>query len=351
MRVILESGELVARDGTWVEEGPATTTFDLRGSHVVRGLVDAHAHLSADGLAGLDERPDPEAARRRAFAHLEAGVFLVLDKGGPDGTLLHLASEPPTDLPDLEMAGRILAPEGGYYEGYAEPMDPAALADEVRGAAAGAAWVKLVGDWPRRGEGPRANFTVAQLAAAVELAHAAGARVAIHTAAPGTPSMAVEAGVDSIEHGLHLTPTDVTMLGTRGGTWVPTLHAMGALAGSMRPGSSGAEILGQGIRNAASLLAPAVEAGVAVLCGTDLSVPHGAVHVEALALHGAGLAASAVVDAVTTAGWRAMGRPSEPGLGVPADLVAFDRDPATDLAALAEPTVVIRAGRVLLDRR
>ena len=351
VKVILDSGPLVSVGGVWRHDGPADEVLDLRPFHVVRGLVDAHAHLGADGLHQLDHRPDLDEARVRAFAHLESGVFLVLEKGGRDGTLLRLASEPPADVPDLEMAGRMLAPPGGYYEGYVEPVAPADLARAVADAAVGARWVKLVGDWPRRGEGPRPNFTTDDLATAVAVAHAAGCRVAIHTAAPDTPSMAVAAGVDSIEHGLFLTEEDVRDLGARGGTWVPTLHAMTTLAATMRPGSSGADLFACGIANASALLEPALEAGVTVLCGTDLSVPHGQVAVEAAALAAAGMSADAVVHAVTEAGWAATGRPSHPGPGVPADLVAFDGDPRHDLDVLGRPALVVRAGRVLVDRR
>lgn len=351
MKVLLDSGALVAVDGVWAADGPADGVIDLRHHHVVRGLVDAHAHLGADGLHQLDHRPTIAEARGRAYAHLESGVFLVLDKGGRDGALLRLAHEPPSDVPDLEMAGWMLAPEGGYYDGYAEPVTPGDLAAAVAAAAEGAAWVKLVGDWPRRGEGPRPNFTVDDLRAAVAVAHAAGSRVAIHTAAPTTPSMAVEAGIDSIEHGLFLTEDDVTALGARGGTWVPTLHAMTQLAASMRPGSSGADLLARGIANATGLLGVALDAGVTILCGTDLSVPHGRVAVEAQALASAGLPADAVVAAATEAGWVATGRPHRPAVGAPADLVAFARDPRDDIAGLARPSLVVRAGRVLVDRR
>lgn len=351
MKVLLPTGALVAVDGVWAEEGPALDTLDLRGHHVVRGLVDAHAHLGADDLHRLDEPPTLDAARRRAFAHLESGVFLVLEKGGRDGALLRLATEPPTAVPDLDMAGRILAPEGGYYAGYAQPVEPGELGAAVAEAASGARWVKLVGDWPRQGSGPAPNFTVDELRSAVAVAHAAGCRVAIHTAAPDTPAMAVEAGVDSIEHGLFLDADDLVSLGGRGGTWVPTLHAMTVLAARMRPGSSGADLLARGLANASGLLGFAIDAGVTVLCGTDLSVPHGQVAMEAMALARAGLSADAVVDAVTEAGWVDTGRPARPAVGVPADLVAFDTDPRDDLTVLARPAVVVRGGQIVVDRR
>ena len=86
-------------------------------------------------------------------------------------------------------------------------------------------WIKLVGDWPRRGQGPVNNYPLDRLTEAVDVAHEAGARVAIHTMA-GSASDAVAAGVDSIEHGPFLTAEDIAALAARGGAWVPTIVNM-----------------------------------------------------------------------------------------------------------------------------
>ena len=48
--------------------------------------------------------------------------------------------------------------------------------------------MKLVGDWPQKGRGPVINFSEDALARACEIAHTAGARVAIHAMAPDTSS-------------------------------------------------------------------------------------------------------------------------------------------------------------------
>lgn len=337
--------------GRWSLASDGVALLDVRGLPSTRGLVDAHAHLGGDDLATVLEPGAADGAPRRAWAHVEAGVFLVFDKGHRDASLLHLASLPPDRVPDLDMAGRILYPPQGYYPGFAEEVDLEDLAGEVEAATTGARWVKLVGEWPRRGLGPVPNFDESQLALAVDLAHRAGCRVAIHTTGPDLPSVAVRAGVDSIEHGLYLSLEDVAALGARRGQWVPTLVAMEAVATSMRPGSSGAALFEAGLENVRRVLPEAVAAGVRVLGGTDLGLPHGAVAAEAAALVRHGLDPGSAVEALTRFGWEASGRRPEPFPGDTADLVVFRTHPAHDLSSLTDPLVVMRAGTVVVDRR
>ena len=328
--------------------------IDLTELYAVRGLVDAHAHLSADSLADATSAgPGSRSVGDRAWSQLASGVFLLFDKGAGDRAHLSVLSEPPDRRPEMQMAGTILYPPGGYYPGVSTcEVDVADLGGLIaEEAAAPATWVKLVGDWPRPGQGAVPNFTVEQMAEVVHIAHAAGCRVAIHAAGPLTSSMAVEAGVDSIEHGLFLTEDDLVTLGARGGAWVPTLLAMAGVRDSLRTGSSGWTLFDEGITNAARLLPAAVEAGVTVLAGTDLTVPHGGVAREAIALAEAGLAAADVVHSLTDAGY-GYARLGEPfSVGSPADLVGFAADPRERVSALAVPTVVMRRGHLLADRR
>lgn len=334
--------------------GPADEAdLDLRRWTTLPGFTDAHGHLANDSLDDYLGGRLASTPTERAFAQLRGGVFLVFDKGAADRGHLALLEEDPARRPDLEMAGSIIHPPGGYYPGVSDRESE--VEDLVRIAAeeatAPARWVKLIGDWPRPGRGAVPNYDEGDLATVVDVAHRAGCRVAIHTAAPETPSMAVRAGVDSIEHGLFLTADDVAALGARGGAWVPTLLAMGAIRDSLRAGGSGRALFDDGIANASSLLADAVGAGVLVLAGTDLAVPHGRVAEEAIAMARAGLGARAAIEALTTSGRRHAGLGDPWDDGAPADLVAVEGDPVADPTTLLEPVVVMRHGLLVVDRR
>ncbi|MDX1449868.1 MAG: amidohydrolase family protein, partial [Acidimicrobiia bacterium] len=220
--------ELDPVDGRWAPSSGGDRR-DLTSLVSLPGLVDGHSHLAHSDMENLSPG-NPVGVAERAFAAVQSGVFLVFDKGSCDTVVLTLQDRPPANRPHLQAAGRIIAGPVGYFPGYARETDEAGLAEAVaEGAAASAGWVKLVGDWPRKGVGPVANFGEEALAAAVRVAHAAGCRVAIHTMAPDVPSMAVRAGIDSIEHGLYLTDADVRALGARGGIWVPTVMRMEAV--------------------------------------------------------------------------------------------------------------------------
>lgn len=336
--------ELSAVGGVWAEPD-AGPILDVTALVSLPGLIDAHAHLSGDRL---DPAPvDQGAVLARAAAAAEAGVAVCLDKGWSDDTVLEMVRSGTLSSPRVAAAGAMVRTVDGYWEDFGVETDDAGAADVVAVLAADRPWVKLVGDWPRKGQGALPNFSEEALTRVVEVAHAAGARVAIHTAAPGVPSAAVRAGVDSIEHGLFLTEDDLGVLAGRGGVWVPTVLRMEETLAAMKPGSSGAEVLGRGLQNMRSLLPVAAEMGVVVMSGSDMSVAPAAISREVAALVRSGLPPEAAVAGASTAGASAVGLELSFAVGAPADLVAYDTDPVADPGVLERPTVVISQGRLV----
>ncbi len=343
-------GDEVTRDtgdGLWNEPWGTPEQVTPVDSWALPGLVDAHAHLAR---GSMDLRPgDLDAARQQATEALEAGVGLILDKGWRDLTVVQLTEKvPPGERPDIEAAGVVCAVDGGFWEGFARNVPPGGIGSAVAMAAdEGQGWVKLIGDWPRKGVGPVSNFDEDELVEAVATAGAGQARVAIHTMGREVPSMAVRAGVQSIEHGLFLSPEDLGALGARGGIWVPTVIQMEATIRQLGSGSSGGRLLTEGMGNVAVNLAIAVESGVNVLTGTDLVIGSNQVANEAIRLWELGMAPAAAVDAVSGAGLRATGRRDDFAVGEPANAVLFPEDPTADPRVLAHPSHVIRMGRIV----
>ena len=280
------------------------------GLWALPGLVDGHAHLAQE-TTDL-RRADHDRAAAMAKKALEAGVGLILDKGWRDLTVVHLIDKVPApERPEIEAAGVVLTVDGGFWEGFGRNVAEGEIGKAAAVAAGeGAGWVKLIGDWPRKGLGPIANFDETELEIAVTAARVHGARVAVHTMAREVPSMAVRAGVDSIEHGLFLTDDDLEMLGARGGCWVPTVVQMEATVAQLGEKSSGGRLLLEGLDNVRARLATAVEAGVHVLTGTDLAIGAHQVAQEAIRLWEMGMAAEQVIESVSRSGFRATGRPS-----------------------------------------
>jgi imidazolonepropionase-like amidohydrolase len=335
--------------GRIVAPGPSDETLDLRHLYALPGLGDGHLHLASRSIADWLDAPDAvdmDAVRANAASQLHSGVLSALDKGDKDGSVLSVLDEPADSRPQLEMAGPIhRAPDGYYPEVGVEASGDqlATLAVPTRGAT----WFKVIGDWPRRGGGPLFRFTEADLASAVAAAHGSGRRVAIHTMAPETASLAVRAGVDSIEHGLFLTEGDLRELGGRGGYWVPTVVAMEEVAEYLGATSSGGALITRGLENLRQLVPEASMLGVRVLAGSDLSSTHGAIAREAMRLVDYGLSAQQALDAVSINVHDAIGKAHGFDVGDPADVVCVDGDPSADISALERIRLVIRLGRIV----
>jgi imidazolonepropionase-like amidohydrolase len=248
----------------------------------------------------------------------------------------------------MEMAGRMIAPADGYYPNAGGGVEENGLADAVRRASTGpASWVKIIGDWPRKGLGPQANYGEAALRTAVEIAHAAGRRVAVHTMAPEGIRPAVDAGVDSIEHGLFLSADDLPRLAARNAAWVPTILGVESIIGWLGSESSGGRLLARGVANVRELLPEAERLGMTVLAGTDLAVPHGKVALEAIRLHEFGLSRPAALRAVTRAAYGYLGVGHEFSPGATADVVFVRDDPRENLETLLNPVTIFRSGRIV----
>jgi imidazolonepropionase-like amidohydrolase len=248
----------------------------------------------------------------------------------------------------LIVCGRFLAPAGQYFPPVYEPVPAedlvsAALAE----VAAGARWVKLVGDFPVLGgpdQGPTRpvpTYPIDDVRRLVDAVHAAGARVAAHSTTRHVTEL-IDAGVDSVEHGTGLDVDDVRALAARGAAWTPTLCALTANP----PAADEPERLEryQLMRQRLGELLPmAIDLGVTVMTGTDVV---GTVAREVALLTEFGLTPAAALAAASTAALSFLGlaRPSE---GKPVDLVTYHTDPRDDPQVLAQPAaVIVRSRRI-----
>ena len=326
------------------------TEIDTSALWALPGLADAHAHLtmtSVSDIRGIDEATMLANISRNAWAHVDNGVLLVLDKGGDsDITLVTLDHD--ADLrPDAYIAAGVIHPAAGYMPGFGDQVEPEDLVEFIRTKAVmRGGWVKIAADWPRRGVGPVTNYPLNTLREAVDVVHEAGARVAVHTMA-NAASDAVAAGVDSIEHGPFLTIDDLAALGARGGAWVPTLLNMQASIDMLGIDSSGGKILTLGLERMRETIPLAQDLGVVVLAGTDMAVPHGQVAQEAVRLREFGLTDRAATRATSTSAYTYVGRPNSIAAGETADVVFFNENPHEDVSTLLRPELIIHRGRTI----
>jgi imidazolonepropionase-like amidohydrolase len=329
--------------GLFTDEPVAGAETLVAAGFILPGLVDAHCHVGL-GPSGPVSLEDADAQAR---TDRDAGALLLRDCGSPvDTSPLQARS----DLPEIIRAARHLARPKRYIAGLAIDVDDPALLPEVvaEQAAAGNGWVKLVGDWIDRGTGDLAPLWPDDvLAAAIDAAHTAGARVTAHVFGTDALPGLIGAGIDCIEHGTGLTDDLISEMARRGTALVPTLINVDTFPGiadsATKYPAYAAHIraLHDGARG---VVRRAVEAGVPVYAGTDAGggIAHGRIVDEIEALRAAGHP-----DAVGAASWAArawLGRPSF-AVGHPADLVVYRSDPRLDPAVLREPQLVMVRGR------
>ena len=327
-----------------------TTEIDTSSLWALPGLADAHAHLTMNSIAdirGIDDDAMRANTSLNAWAHVENGVLLVLDKGGDSDITLVTLDHDADVRPDVYVAAGVIHPAGGYMRGFGDEVEPEHLVDFIRSKAnMRGGWVKIAADWPRRGIGPVTNYPIETLKEAVDVAHLAGARVAVHTMAYAA-SDAVHAGVDSIEHGPFLTRDDLSVLGARGGAWVPTVVNMESSIDMLGPDSSGGKILSTGLERMRETIPVAESLGVVLLAGTDLAIPHGQVALEAIRLKEFGLSDKAATQATSTNAYSYVGRHNSIAPGETADVVFVAQNPYEDVTTLLRPALIIHRGRMI----
>ncbi|MEQ4720228.1 amidohydrolase family protein [Nonomuraea sp. B19D2] len=325
----------------------ATTVVD--GGWLLPGLVDVHTH---PGARHPGDPLDPALLRQHGREHLAAGVTLLRVPGSADRLPTWFGTEP--DQPRVVSAGRWLGLPGMFYDGWTRHVGEAELADAaVDEARASGGWCKVYADWVVGEEGldapPLPGPLLAELTRRV---HAMGGRVAVHAQTSAGARIAVEAAVDSLEHGLGLDTALLDRMARQGTALVPTFTVWETFERVAR--SSGADRFREWFRAAHARLGPLVsaayESGVTVLAGTDsygtTELPHGRVAGEVRRLAASPMPVAAAIGA---ASWTARSFLGFPGLehDAPADLVAYDLDPRTDLAVLYTPARVIHRGRII----
>nr|WP_296069840.1 amidohydrolase family protein [uncultured Actinoplanes sp.] len=316
---------------------------------IVPGLVDAHCHLGiAYGAKPIDSL---DQARELAVIDRDAGVLALRDAGSP---YPYPELDDEDGIPRLARAGRHVAAPRRYLRDIGIEVDPADVAAAVTAQAkAGTGWVKLVGDWIDREVGDLApSWDAATMAAAVEAAHAAGARAAVHTFSEEGVEIMVRAGVDSVEHGTGLSLDLIDEMARRGTALVPTMiniRTFGEIAEKARGKFAGYADHMVALRDRfPSVVRAAHEAGVPIYVGTDAGggIRHGQVAEEMLILQEAGLPAE---DILASGSWKAREWLGFPGLveGGLADLVVYAEDPRRTLAVTRHPRRIVLRGRVV----
>ncbi len=375
--VVVVDGDKIVSVGAGAQALPkGVAVVDLRPLTGLPGMIDAHVHMAYAWGRTPGTRPWTERlptavtvflAQDNARRTLETGVTTVRDLGAGDGASFALRA--------LIDRGAMIGPRmfvagcGLHVSGPPSPSaspdpcradGPAEVLRAARGQlAAGADWVKMFGS---SGSGEDVTgfetFGLEEMQAAAAAAHRAGKKLAVHSYGPDGARDAVKAGADSVEHAVDVDDATLTEMARRGIFYVPTVdHNRYYADHAAEYGYDAAAVEGLRAYVARNLatLRRAVALHVRIAMGSDAVFSGFGENTEELGWFvKAGMTPAEALAAATAGGADLLGKSGALGVVAPgafADLVAVDGDPERDLAALRQVRWVMKAGKVVVDKR
>jgi imidazolonepropionase-like amidohydrolase len=367
--VLVEDGRIARIDDSAAAAPTDAIELDADGRTLMPGLIDAHAHVGL-GFALPEPLKGAEPLLPGTRGHflaaelgeaLRMGITTIRDVGSIGDVVVEARQAMRYGAfrgPRLLTCGRIVSPTcpgGRFFAGmYREADGP----DDMRRAAReqiryGADFVKVMTTGARSVEiedPDPAQLTREELEALVDEVHRLGYRVCAHCEGQDGTELAIETGVDTIEHGmyLHRRPDLLARMAGSGQVLVPTLSFLLYVAGlSDREGAwtpSLVELGEHNVEEAGRTLRAARDAGVRLAMGYD-SAPLRRAADELLRMVDHGLVITDGLVAATAGGAEALGLLDRVGTieeGKLADLVLVDGDP------LDEPSVLADRARIWL---
>jgi len=354
-----------------------TQRIELPGATLTPGLIDLHSHLFLHPYNEtlwndqvLKEPTDYRTLEAAAHARvtLLSGFTTLRDLGTEGAGYADVSIKRAIDDglipgPRMFIATRAIVANASYGpgpRGFRPDLDLPSGAQEVSGvdaamravreqAAHGADWIKLYADYrvgPDGGTAP--TFTAAELKAIVDTAHLIGRPVAAHAASDAGVRMAVEAGVDSVEHGYGASESTFKLIKQHGTAYEPTLTAVDATEEYFDHYRPGQDPPTAKMREAEHAFRTALKLGVTIGNGSDVGVfAHGTNWREPVAMVRDGMTAPQALHAATDVAAKILRQQDHFGriaVGMRADLAAFAGDPTAHIDDLAHPVFVMKDG-------
>lgn len=339
--------------------------LDLREYTVMPGLVDCHVHLALDGHDFHSAMTQwrqwdllMERIRQDLAATLKKGIVAVRDGGDREWIALRARDEinRETAWPRIRAAGTALRNPGRYGSFLGPGLNGKEIREAVDDIARrGADHIKVLvsgvvsfKEYRRVGD---MHFTPGQLRELVSAARRLGLKVMAHASSDDAVRLALEAGVDSLEHGYFLSRSSLEVMAGKGIPWVPTLAPVALQArepAKNRYSDRELNVIKETYKRQQRMVKEASDMGVRLGVGTDAGasgVFHGKGYLEELLLlEEAGLAGEQILRAATNAGAAILGLEKEMGMirpGLPPHIIAVRGNPLEDLKALENVALMI----------
>ena len=395
-RALVQNGVVIVQGNKIVDAGsnlPAPTdaqVIDLGDATLSPGFMDGHTHLTLDFSGNYNERRLKEIdlnvseqailAVQHARATVEAGFTTVRDLGSRfpgskemvDVALRNSINKGVIVGPRMLVATFGIGATGGHFDptsGFRDMLfgrepdysdgiadGPDAIRKAVRFEVKnGADVIKAAvsgGVLSLADEVDTPQLTPPEMAALVDESHRLRKKVAVHCHGDQAAKEAIEAGVDSIEHGSFMKPETLTLMKNKGTYLTPTLMATEWILGKIDnyPPALQAKAKAAGAARS-DMFRNAVKMGVKISFGTDAAVfPHGQNAKEFKLMVDLGMQP---IDALNTATGNAadlFGVAQKTGTlekGKLADVIAMPGDPTADITVTERVSFVMKEGKII----
>ena len=382
--IVVEDNKIKAVKKGFAEAQEGDTVIDLRSSTVMPGLMDMHVHLSSQHGGpqtylerfSLNEADYALRAANYAKITLDSGFTTVRNLG--DGynetvALRNAISKGYATGPRIYTVAKSIATTGGHADpsnGLSHLLRPDVGPKQgvVNGEAEareavrtryqdGADLIKITATGgvlsvAKSGQNPQ--FMTDELEAIVETAKDYGMTVAVHAHGKEGMKRAIEAGVDSIEHGTYMDDEIRTLMKKHGTYYVPTILAGKFVADKAKIDGFFPEL----VRPKAAAIGPLIQntfeqahkAGVKIAFGTDSGVSaHGDNAQEFSLMVEAGMKPADALLSATVNSASLLGISDILGTleeGKLADIVAVQGNPLDDISLMESVSFVMKDGVV-----
>jgi imidazolonepropionase-like amidohydrolase len=364
---LLVENDTIAGVGTMTEpslEADAQET-DLSGLTVMPGMIDCHVHLVMDGspdpTASLITMDDATAAivmMTHARQTLNAGFTTVRDLG----CINHVGFRVRDAIkqgritgPRILCAGQMICMTGGHGWQIGREADGAdevckAVRAQIKG---GADVIKLMatGGICTRGVEPgQTQYSFEEMRAGIIEAHKAGIPAAAHAQGLEGVKIALQAGIDTIEHGMNLDDEAIEIMCKNKVPLIPTLAAGACIIRHGRASGIPSFIVEKSERHRQERIHSCIRAcraGVTIALGTDAGTPfnrHGKNTAELSELADTGMAPHDILLAATGNAAKAIGISHLTGTlapGMQADFLILKHNPLENIQVLLKRQTIL----------
>src|SRR5881296_2523338 len=387
--VVIVLGDKIVDAGSNLPIPNDAQVIDLGDATLSPGFMDAHTHITLDytNYQATRLRELQVSASAKAYsvipaarATVEAGFTTVRDVGARtyrthdciDVSLRDAIAKGIVVGPRMFVATYGIGATGGHFDEAAgfrdglfgpEPDVADGIADgpdavrkavrfEVRNGADVIKAAVSGGVLSLTDEVDTPQLTPAEMAALVDESHRLRRKVAVHCHGDQAAREAIDAGVDSIEHGSFMKPATITLMKSKGTFLTPTLMATEWIMSKLDNYPPALQAKAKAAAAGRSeMFRNAVKMGIKISLGTDAAVyPHGQNAKEFKLMVDLGMSAIDALKSATANDADLLGITQKVGTlekGKLADVIAMPGDPTSDITVTERVSFVMREGKII----